>query len=85
MNKSREACSNSFAGKGGKMTSTLETAERAVTQLSNEELVKFREWFAEYDGELWDAQIESDAAAGKLDALAREALTKYRAGKSTEI
>jgi succinate dehydrogenase flavin-adding protein (antitoxin of CptAB toxin-antitoxin module) len=67
------------------MTSTLETAERAVTKLSAEELAQFRQWFAEYDGELWDAQIEADAAAGKLDALALEALEEYHAGKATEI
>jgi hypothetical protein len=67
------------------MTSTLETVELAVAQLSNEELAQFRRWFAEYDGELWDAQIEADAKAGKLDALADEALAEYRAGKATEI
>ena len=30
-------------------------------------------------------EIEADAAAGKLDALAEEALAEYRAGKATEI
>ncbi|MEP6755119.1 MAG: hypothetical protein ABJA67_06440 [Chthonomonadales bacterium] len=37
------------------------------------------------DGDKWDAQIEADAAAGKLDTLVLEALTDYHAGKSTEI
>ena len=64
---------------------TLETAERAVAQLSNEELALFRKWFAQYDGDLWDAQIEADAKAGKLDVLAREALAEYHAGEATEI
>ena len=64
---------------------TLETAERAVAQLSNEDLALFRKWFAEYDGDLWDAQIEADAKAGKLDVLAREALAEYHAGEATEI
>ncbi len=67
------------------MTSTLETAEAAVARLSNEELAQFRRWFAEFDGDAWDAQIEADAKAGKLDALAEEALAEYRAGKATEI
>lgn len=66
-------------------TSTLETAEKVVSQLSPADLAQFRQWFAEYDGEVWDAQIESDAAAGKLDALAQEALAEYKAGKATEI
>lgn len=64
---------------------TLETAENIVSQLSAAELAQFRRWFAEYDGEVWDDQIEADAAAGKFDALAEEALAEYKAGKATEI
>lgn len=53
---------------------TTEFVENAVKQLSAEELVKFRQWYAQFDSDLWDAQIEADAAAGKLDVLAAEAL-----------
>ena len=53
---------------------TLETVEQLIEQLSPEELTRFRQWFAEVDGEAWDAQIEADAQAGKLDAFAEEAL-----------
>jgi len=56
---------------------TAEFVENAVRQLSSEELVKFRQWYAEFDADLWDAQIEADAAAGKLYALAAEALADY--------
>src|SRR5262249_52976017 len=66
------------------MTPTLEKAEKAVTQLSPEVLAQFRQWFAEYDGEIWDKQIEADAATGKLDALAQEALAEYYGGQVTE-
>jgi len=59
-------------------------AER-IEKLSPEELKKFRAWFAEFDARLWDAQIEADAKAGKLDALAAEALTEYRAGNTREL
>jgi hypothetical protein len=59
--------------------------ERAVEQLSADELAKFRRWFLKFDAAAWDAQIEADAAAGKLDALAEEALAEYRAGKAREI
>ena len=65
--------------------STLETAENVVAQLSPAELARFRRWFAEFDSDAWDAQIEGDAAAGKLDALAEEALAEYNAGRATEI
>ena len=33
----------------------------------------------------WDAQIEADASAGKLDGLAAEALAEYRSGKVREF
>jgi hypothetical protein len=67
------------------MSTTLDQAEKVVTQLSPTVLAKFRRWFAEFDGELWDVQIESDAAAGKLDSLIEEARAEYRAGRSKEI
>ncbi len=57
---------------------TAEFVENAVKQLSAEELVKFRQWYAQFDSDLWDAQIEADAAAGKLDALVAEALAEYQ-------
>lgn len=64
---------------------TLETAEKMVAQLSPAELAQFRQWFAKFDGVIWDDQIESDAASGKLDVLAAEVLAGYHAGKATEI
>ena len=67
------------------MMTTVETLERAVEQLSADDLARFRRWFLEFDAEVWDAQIETDAAAGKLDALAEEALAEYRSGKAREI
>jgi hypothetical protein len=67
------------------MPSTLQTPEKVVAQLSSEELAQFRKWFAKFDGDAWDAQIEADAKAGKLDALAQEALAEFHAGKATEI
>jgi hypothetical protein len=63
----------------------LETIEQAVEQLPPEELAKFRLWFMQFEAEAWDAQIEADARAGKLDALAAEALAEYRDGKAREL
>lgn len=65
--------------------STIEAIENAVKILPAPELAKFRKWFAEFDAAAWDAQIESDAAAGKLDALAQEAVAEYRSGSAREI
>ena len=64
---------------------TAESVENAIKQLSPEELTKFRQWYAEFDADLWDAQIEADAAAGKLDALAAEALIDYQSGQAREL
>ena len=59
--------------------------EDAVRRLGNEELAKFREWFAEFDAAQWDRQIDRDAAAGRLDALAEEALADLREGRHKEL
>ncbi|MGB7217179.1 MAG: hypothetical protein WBD07_00085 [Vicinamibacterales bacterium] len=57
----------------------------AVRRLPKRELAKFRKWFAEFDAAAWDREFEEDVAAGRLDALAREALLDDRAGRTTEL
>lgn len=64
--------------------STIEQIEDAVRRLSPAELAEFRKWFAEFDGALWDRQIENDVAAGRLDRLADEALRDLREGRCTD-
>ena len=64
---------------------TVETIESQVKKLSPSELRQFREWFIEFDSDAWDRQIEQDAAAGKLDELAAEALDDYARGRAKEI
>lgn len=64
---------------------TLHELEHAVAGLSSDELAQFRAWFAEYDGEAWDQQIEADARAGRLDAMADAALQAHREGKTSEL
>jgi hypothetical protein len=63
----------------------LERIEAQVQTLSAKELHEFRRWFQEWDADAWDRQIEADAQAGKLDALAAEALAEYRSGSAREI
>jgi hypothetical protein len=64
--------------------SNLEQIENAVLQLSSKDLAAFRAWFAELDADAWDRQIEEDVAAGRLDALAEEALDDLRKGRCTD-
>jgi len=66
------------------MTRT-EKAESEIQQMSAEELAAFRAWFAEFDAKEWDRQIERDAQAGRLDALADRALRDHEAGRSTKL
>jgi len=63
----------------------VESLEREVEKLSPEELATFREWFATYDADAWDEQIERDVRAGKLDRLAAEALAAHDRGKTRGI
>ena len=65
--------------------STVKEIEDAISQLSPAEMRTLREWFAHYDGILWDQQIENDAGNGRLDALAEEALEDLRSGRSTDL
>ncbi|MBI2840195.1 MAG: hypothetical protein HYX75_17910 [Acidobacteria bacterium] len=65
--------------------SKVETLEREVEALSQEELVKFREWFAGFDADAWDREIEKDANAGRLDAVADAAISSFRAGRCSEL
>jgi len=65
--------------------SNLQEIEQAVSQLSAEELADFRAWFAEFDAEMWDRQLEEDVAAGRLDSLAQRALQHLREGRCTDL
>ena len=65
--------------------SKIEQLEQQVQSLSPEELAQFREWFLEFDWAVWDRQLESDVASGKLDGLADKALRDHASGKSTQL
>ncbi|MBI2090556.1 MAG: hypothetical protein HYT78_17730 [Deltaproteobacteria bacterium] len=65
--------------------SKVENIEQEVQRLKPSELAAFRRWFAEFDAQAWDRQIEEDVRKGKLDKLAEEALAAHRAGKSKEL
>ena len=58
--------------------------EQAVAQLPPKELARFRKWFEEFDAKIWDRQFEQDAQSGKLDKLANQAISDFRAGKYKE-
>jgi hypothetical protein len=59
--------------------------ENQIKELSSEELAAFREWFAQFDAQAWDRQLEADVKAGKLDGLAERALRDHAAGRSKPL
>jgi hypothetical protein len=65
--------------------SSLQEIEDAISKLSADELAAFRVWFAEFDAEIWDRQIEEDVAAGRLNKLAERALQHLRQGHCTDL
>ncbi len=49
------------------------------------EFQELRAWLAEYDAEIWDKQIHTDAIAGNLDTTASQALKDFSQGRSTDL
>jgi hypothetical protein len=64
---------------------TVKEIERQVKRLPRASLAAFRKWFQKFDSDNWDRQIERDVKSGKLDRVAKEALSSYKAGKAKEI
>jgi hypothetical protein len=64
---------------------TVEDLEKAVALLPPEQLARFRVWFDEFDAARFDQQIARDAASGKLDRLAEEALEDLSKGRARKL
>ena len=64
---------------------TAEDIKKAVEQLAPGELAQFRAWLDIFDAQRFDTAIDRDARAGKLDALAQEALAAHHVGRSREL
>ena len=64
---------------------TIEKVQRDVEKLTPTELAAFRQWFAKYDADEWDRQIEENAQSGKLDKLAQQAIEAHKAGKTKSL
>ena len=52
---------------------TVEEIQEAIKSLPKDEYRQLMLWFAEHDWEVWDREIEEDAAGGKLEHLAGRA------------
>jgi hypothetical protein len=63
----------------------VEALEEAIRKLSTAELVELRQWIVTREADVWDREIERDAASGELDKLFEKSVADHRAGKSREI
>jgi hypothetical protein len=63
----------------------VEHIEQQIRELSSAEFAELRDWVLEQDWAAWDAQIEADSRAGKLDKLIAEAKADYDAGRARKI
>jgi hypothetical protein len=67
------------------MNTAVKSLENAVEQLGRNDLAEFREWFHAFEAAEWDAQIERDIHAGKLDKLAEEGIQEFKAGATRSL
>ena len=81
----RGARRHSYSLAKGLIMHAVQRIVQAVSQLSLEELACFREWFNEFDTEMWDEQIRADSESGKLDKLADQAIADLHAGKCRKL
>jgi hypothetical protein len=63
----------------------LEDIEKAVEQLSQDELARFRAWFDELQARRFDDRLERDIEEGKLDWLAEEALNEHKRSQGCKL
>lgn len=63
----------------------IEEIEQQIRNLSDAELIKFRQWYAQFDAQVWDEKFDADVRAGKLDALGEKARRAHAQGKSTKL
>ena len=66
------------------MTS-VEDIEKAIAELPPRDFDRLRVWFEKFQAERFDARIARDAAAGKLDRLAEEALAEHAKHRTREL
>ena len=63
----------------------LKKIEQDIASLTPGEVAKLARWFAEFQADVWDKQIEDDAKSGRLDSLADQALASHHAGKTRQL
>jgi protein-disulfide isomerase len=63
----------------------VEQIAEQIRKLSPQEFAELRDWILEQDWKAWDAQLEADARAGKLDSLMDEGRAEHKAGRTRDL
>ena len=58
--------------------SRVEEIETAIEHLPPEDFLRIARWVREREQQLWDEQLDSDSASGRLDILFEEAGNESR-------
>jgi len=64
---------------------SVEQLEAAIAGLPRAEFARLAAWFAEYEAEQWDRQIEEDQKAGRLDGVMQRVREDIAAGRSKPL
>ncbi len=63
----------------------IQKLEEEISNLPPQELAEFRAWFEKFDAEIWDMQFEQHVKSGKLDNLAKNAISDFKNGKYKKL
>lgn len=63
----------------------VEELETRIRKLPSEDLARLRDWFHQFENEVWDRQIELDFKAGKFSRLIDEARKEFARGEVREL
>jgi hypothetical protein len=63
----------------------LEHIEQQIRELTAAEFAELRDWVLEQDWSSWDAQIEADARAGKLEDMVAESKADFERGRARKL
>ena len=65
--------------------SQIEELQMRIRNLPIEDFSKLREWFLQFEDELWDQKIRADFKAGKFNKLIEKARAEFAQGKAREL
>ena len=64
---------------------TVSEIQRAILDLSEADYSELRRWLLDQDWERWEKEFDEDVRAGKLDALASQALEAKARGDLKDL